>query len=178
MRKQTLIWVVLAATLALQGCLSDPFSGGEVVLELGTRNENDIANQEGQHYEVFAVVGRGTIKVGSFFVDETLVAYAFPGGEKVGVANRQPADGLPQSGIFLVTEANLAGAEQVVVSIAEDDDPRQSPGGFVVARGALDGERRSVLYGDLEGYVPVLGGGRVPLSRSRVALVLGEEEAE
>lgn len=175
--------LALCLICALPGCLPDPYRGSQVVLELGTFNQSDVTNRATEHYEVFALVNGGLVRVGSFFVDEALVARSFTGlppeqEEKLGVANRSSPDGLPQGGIELVTEASLGDAEEILLTLEDNGDSDPAPSERVVGRAVLDGARRSVLFGDLEGELPVLGGRSVPLVNSRVAVVLGEHEVE
>ena len=164
-------------------CLPDPFRGSQVVLELGTQNQTDVANRPTEHYELFALINGGLVQVGAFVIDETLVAYTFTGQplaeeEKIGVATRSSPDGLPQGGIEITTEANLADAEAILLTLEANGDTDPTPSEKVVGRAALSPTRRSVLFGELEGEVPVLGGRFVPLVESRVAVVLGEHEVE
>jgi hypothetical protein len=174
--------LLLCALLALCACLPDPFRGSQVVLELGTANPADLTNRPTQHYELFALLNGGLVPIGAFVVDEALVARAFTGlpldqEEKLGVANRPSPDGLPQSGIELVTEANLADAQEILLTLEDNGDTDPTPA-RVVARATLAPNRRSVLFGDLQGEVPILGGRTVPLVQSRVAVVLGEHEVD
>ncbi len=174
------VLLLLAAfwAVGLGGCLPDPFRGSEVVLELGTQNSGDLINRSTEHYELFVVINDGLISIGRFTINQQLDALDFPSGEKIGVATRLPAEGLPQSGIFFTTEANLAGATEVLISIEENGETDPSPGSVIVGRGQLNDGQRSVLVGFVEGEVPTLAGGNVPLVDSRVAVVLGEEEVD
>jgi hypothetical protein len=172
-----------ALLCGLVACLPNPYRGSQVVLELGTFNQSDVANRDTEHYEVFALINGGLVRVGAFFIDEALVARAFTGlpaaqEEKLGVANRASPDGLPQGGIELVTQASLGDAQEILLTLEDNGDSDPAPSERVVGRALLDGQRRSVLFGALEGEVPVLGGGVAPLVNSRVAVVLGEHEVE
>ena len=169
---------LFAVVFGLFGCLSDPFRGSEVVLELGTQNAGDIANLSTQHYEAFAEINGGLVSIGKFTIDQTLEARSFPNGEKLGVANRLSPDGLPQSGIFFVTPVNLADATDLLISIEDNGETDPSPNGTIVGRAPLAEGRRSVLVGLVTGAVPVITGGEVPLVESRVAVVLNEDEAQ
>jgi hypothetical protein len=171
------IAAVLAACLCSGACLPEPFRGSDVVLEVGTQAGPDITNRSTEHYELFATINQGVVSIGKFRVDAELVAWEHPGTEKIGVANRQPAGGLPQSGIRFTTDVNLADAEEVFLTIEQNGETDLSPSEKVIGRGVLMDGRRSVLVADLEGEVPVLGA-TVPLVGSRVAVVLGEGEVD
>lgn len=168
---------VLLAVIAVGAgaCLPEPFRGSDVILEVGTQSAPDITNRSTEHYELFATINGGVVSVGKFRVDAELVAWEHPGTEKIGVANRQPAGGLPQSGIRFTTDVNLADAEEIILTIEQNGETDIAPSDRVIGRGPLVDGRRSVLVADLEGAVPVLGA-TVPLVDSRVAVILGEDE--
>ena len=166
------------ATLALgPACLPDPFRGSEVVLELGTANANDLQSRATQHYELFAQINGGLVSLGSFKVTETLEVLDFPSNEKLGVANRPSADGLPQRGFSLVTPANLADADALLLSVEADGETDPTPSDLIVGRCELAPGRRSTLACDFEGEVITLASVPVPLVDSRATVVLGEDEA-
>lgn len=178
MRRISLACVAITAMATLMGgCLPEPFRGSDVILELGTQSGPDIANRSTEHYELFATINQGVVSVGKFRVDNELVAWEHPGTEKIGVANRQPAGGLPQSGIRFTTEVNLADAEEILLTVEQNGETDISPSEVVIGRGVMVDGRRSVLVADLEGDVPIIGG-TVPLVESRVAVVLGEDEVD
>ncbi len=169
--------LLVAIVFSCPACLPDTFRGSDVVLEVGTQAGPDITNRSTEHYELFATVNQGVVSIGKFRVDAELVAWEHPGTQKIGVANRQPAGGLPQSGIRFTTDVNLADAENVFLTIEKNGETDLSPSEVVIGRGTLVDGRRSVLVADLEGEVPVLGA-TVPLVDSRVAVILGEGEVD
>ncbi len=172
------ITAALAALALLPACLSEPFRGSDVVLELGTQNAGDIASRSDGHYELFAVINEGLVSVGRFTVNRQLDALAVPTGEKIGVANRLSPDGLLQSGIVFVTPANLADADELLLSIEPNGETDPGLNGLIVGRAPLVSGRRSVLVGAVTGAVPALTGGAVPLVDSHVAVVLNEDEVD
>ena len=162
------------------GCIVDPFSGSEVVLELGTANltPGDIVNRPNQHYELFAVMdGGGLVSIAKFSINKELLALSYPDGDSdspIGNATSLSSTGLPQSGIFLTTEANLENATGVLLSIETNGETDLAPE-RVVGEAEVFETNRSVLSGNLEGSVPKLGGGASALVDSRVAIILTED---
>ena len=161
---------------ALSGCLLEPFSGSEVVLELGTASlaASDIASDDNEHYALYAVMveTESLVLIDRFYIDDQLDARSYPDGALLGVANR-PSGGLPEGGINLKSEADLADAVGVLLSIERNGETDPAPDA-VVARGELEELNRSVLSGDLEGGVPRLDGGTAALVNSRVAIIIQE----
>jgi len=175
-RAATALAVLATLTaLLLSGCLLEPFTGAEVILELGTSSANsgDIANRPAEHYELFAEIHGGLVSVGKFRIDENLNAVAFPSGEKIGAAN-QLGEGLPESGIRFRTEVNLEDAEQVLITIEDNGETDLAPSERIIGRSVLLPGPRSALVGDIEGEVPTVLG-KAPLVSSRVAILLTDD---
>ncbi|MEL6180802.1 MAG: hypothetical protein AAFS10_17705, partial [Myxococcota bacterium] len=158
-------------------CFLEPFTGSEVVLEVGTASlaAGDIANRSDEHYALYTVMDESgsLIQVEEFTIDAQLNALSYPEGEAIGVANRPAPTGQPEGGITIRSEANLSRAVGVLLSIERNDDTDPAPD-TVVGRGELMPGNRSVLFGVIEGSVPRVGGGESELVNSRVAIILDE----
>lgn len=170
-----LVGVMLVLSVLLPGCVLEPYTGSEVILELGTgsANSGDIANRPAEHYEVFVELHGGLVSVGKFRIDENLNAVSFPSGDKIGVAN-QLGEGLPESGIRFRSDANLEDAVRVLITIEQNGETDLAPSERIIARTLLGPGPRSALVGDLEGEVPTVLG-TAPLVDSRIAILLTDD---
>lgn len=166
----------LLLLFAAPACFAEPFTGSEIVMELGTSPAQaaDIANAPDEHYELFFELNGGLVSGGKLRIEPNLDAVSFPEGEPLGVANQLGAS-LPESGITLRSATNLEDATAVFLSIEANGETDLAPSERIIGRGEVVVGRRSTLRADLAGEVPTLLGPS-PLVNSRLTILLTDDD--